>query len=382
MSELVHAFPLARDERGQQLEVPSEARRWIVRRKQPGRGAPALVRIGGEPLYLDLGVTYEQFVEAVDGVPGVYRLDLVDDYGRLVAGAPSAYTEIGNGAQYPSGMDPVPVLVALVEKQHAQLVQQHTHFVAVVEKQNAQIAKTFEHQSTQLAAIADKQGSQLVEAIKLLTAQNAQLHAQLAAQSAQLAQAKLPQPRNTAPADDAPIVIDDGRVHWSALAYQALKTGEAVAQATAGGQASQAGQILGAVANLFGQSPPESAPPPPFSPPGAPMPPQTPPAAPPGGPPPGAAPPPAAPTAPPSIAFTPSTSTCDVPPPPHVDERKAVSTPASDALTETQKQGNTDHPNSRALTAPPHLGAPASSWYPLGPPAQAGPTRNGTVGVT
>jgi hypothetical protein len=135
---LVNHCPLAINQQGEPFDVPNEARGWRVRRQsQGGRGTPMLVRIEGKPLRLELDATYEDLLEAVDGVPGVYRLDPVDEYGNLVPGF-TAVTEVANGLKYHDNVNPVPVLLATIEKmaqgtnealrhiaaQQAQLVQQ------------------------------------------------------------------------------------------------------------------------------------------------------------------------------------------------------------------------------------------------------------------
>lgn len=340
MSELVNRFPLARDERGQWLQIPADARGWIVRRKQPGRGAPALVRIGGEPLQLDLATSYEQFVDAVDGAPATYRLDLVDQYGNLIPGAPSAFTEIGNGTAYPNGVDPVPILLATVEKQ----------------------------------------GAQLIEAMKLLSAQNAALHTQLAAQASQMMAVKLPppaMPRNALPPPSADVVnVDDGRIHFSVLALEGLKAVQAVAQAVGGEAPSQLTQLLGTLAGAMGGGPPlGGAPPSPFSPP------MGPPPAGPMGPPPGAAAPPFVPPAPtgpigppPGVAppFVPPVPGAAPPtappfaagaPPPHVDAAAPVES----------LDAGTDAPHVKCADSPAVSVSAPGAWYPVGPPATAAP---------
>jgi hypothetical protein len=92
---------LAFDENGQHFQVSAEAARWRTRRfNNPGKPGGAQVVYGddGLPLFLDIEAAAEEFREAVQGIPGRYRLDAVDAHGRLVAGMPPAYLVINGGA--------------------------------------------------------------------------------------------------------------------------------------------------------------------------------------------------------------------------------------------------------------------------------------------
>jgi hypothetical protein len=85
-------FPLAHDENGLPLEVPSTAAGWLVRRHGGGKGRPAAVYdADGRPLIVALDATAEDLRNA-GCRPGPHRLDAVDDR-RHPMGA-VAYTEL------------------------------------------------------------------------------------------------------------------------------------------------------------------------------------------------------------------------------------------------------------------------------------------------
>jgi len=111
---------LAFDMNGDAIVLPATAQYWRVRRfRNPGKqGAPEIVESkDGGPLLLAVDCGFIEFREAVDGLPGRYRLDPVDEKRKLISNAPAAYLTIaepprnGNGPvmvpQSPDGPDTV-----------------------------------------------------------------------------------------------------------------------------------------------------------------------------------------------------------------------------------------------------------------------------------
>jgi hypothetical protein len=94
-SERESPLPLAWGQHGDPISVPEDAAGWRVRRLKPGSGggAPEVVYEAGRPLILPIDATPDELVERVNGRPGRYRLDAVDDAGKPVKATP-AYTVI------------------------------------------------------------------------------------------------------------------------------------------------------------------------------------------------------------------------------------------------------------------------------------------------
>jgi hypothetical protein len=92
---MANPFPLAWGRDGGPLDVPQNAAGWRVRRLASSSrgGALEVVSSGGQPLICTLETTAAQLYELVKLVPGRYRLDAVDEDGRLV-GVPPAYTTL------------------------------------------------------------------------------------------------------------------------------------------------------------------------------------------------------------------------------------------------------------------------------------------------
>ena len=88
MSEL--AFNIT----GDAFEVPELVTGWRVKRLKP-RGAPELVYgSDGFPLTVPIETDMEGLRQAVGGVLGKYRLDAVDDQGKIVEGVEPAYVTV------------------------------------------------------------------------------------------------------------------------------------------------------------------------------------------------------------------------------------------------------------------------------------------------
>ena len=85
---------LAYNVEGDAIELPAAAQWWRVRRfRNPGqRGAPEVVLDrDGAPLVLTIDASFVEFREAVNALPGKYRLDPLDDRRRVVPDVPAAY---------------------------------------------------------------------------------------------------------------------------------------------------------------------------------------------------------------------------------------------------------------------------------------------------
>jgi len=104
--------PLAWGLHGDRLEVPDAAVGWRVKRlSSSGRaGAPEVVYSNGIPLFLPITAGVQDLSEAVDGIAGKYRLDLVDDFCKAIPDAPAAYVVLGGSAAANSAEPMVRVL--------------------------------------------------------------------------------------------------------------------------------------------------------------------------------------------------------------------------------------------------------------------------------
>jgi len=75
---------------GQPFDLPATATGWRVRRMR-ARGAPTIVHTEeGVPLVVPITAKHDELRQLVV-MPGRYRLDAIDDRGRLVGGVPPAY---------------------------------------------------------------------------------------------------------------------------------------------------------------------------------------------------------------------------------------------------------------------------------------------------
>src|SRR5262245_55119844 len=88
---------LAFDVNGEPFELPAMAAFWRVRRFRNvgSRGAPEVVfGRDGLPLVLPIDIELGEFRDQVEGVPGRYRLDPIDERHKPVNGVPAAYVQI------------------------------------------------------------------------------------------------------------------------------------------------------------------------------------------------------------------------------------------------------------------------------------------------
>jgi len=85
---------LAFNQNGDLFDVPAVVTGWRVRRLKP-RGAPELVYgKDGRPLTIPIEADMSELRDAVGGVLGKYRLDPVNDDGKVVEGIPPAYVQV------------------------------------------------------------------------------------------------------------------------------------------------------------------------------------------------------------------------------------------------------------------------------------------------
>jgi hypothetical protein len=90
----IRETPLAWSQSGDAFDVPDAAVLWRVRRLSGNLkgGAPELVYgADGLPLMVDITIGPAEFMEAVDGKPGKYRLDALDEMRKAVPAVPAAY---------------------------------------------------------------------------------------------------------------------------------------------------------------------------------------------------------------------------------------------------------------------------------------------------
>ncbi len=85
---------LAYNVKGEPFSVPETVTGWLAKLLRGGRGAPG-VAYGrdGRPLTLGIEAGADDLRDAVD-VSGRYRLDPIDDDGRVVEGVPAAYVQV------------------------------------------------------------------------------------------------------------------------------------------------------------------------------------------------------------------------------------------------------------------------------------------------
>lgn len=151
MSELAYNL------NGDRFTPPASAKYWRPKRMQP-KGPPATVYKDGIPARAPIDADIELLRNAVDGVPGRYRLDPVDDEGRLVEG-PAAYVQIDEPDS--EATQPAPpvrdardeVLVQLLRVQNEAMRTQAEMFARVVDA-NVEMAKA----ASELIRAADGAG--------------------------------------------------------------------------------------------------------------------------------------------------------------------------------------------------------------------------------
>ena len=111
-------LPLAWGLDGDPIDVPVHAAGWRVRRMAcgPKGGAPEVLYANGIPLMIPIDATAEGLGEAVDGVPGKYRLEPVDGTGRVLREAVIAYAVIDGAMPASVPTDPLARVLGTVER--------------------------------------------------------------------------------------------------------------------------------------------------------------------------------------------------------------------------------------------------------------------------
>lgn len=90
---------LAFNQNGDLFDVPAVVTGWRVRRLKP-RGAPELVYgRDGRPLTIPIEADMSELRHAVGGMLGKYRLDPIDEDGKLVDGTQPAYVQVVKAEQ-------------------------------------------------------------------------------------------------------------------------------------------------------------------------------------------------------------------------------------------------------------------------------------------
>jgi hypothetical protein len=106
-----HKYPLAWSLDLEPIEPPSNAVAWRVRRVSRGWKGFDVVTVenphivGWVPLVMQLRATRDDLSRAVGGVSGLYRLDPIDEHGRVLAWPPS-YIPIDSPRDMYSSADP------------------------------------------------------------------------------------------------------------------------------------------------------------------------------------------------------------------------------------------------------------------------------------
>ena len=100
---------LAFNANGDNFDIPAIVTGWRVRRMKP-RGAPELVYgRDGRPLTVPIEAEMSDLRAAVGGVLGRYRLDPINDDGKVIDSVPAAYIQVVK-AEGPIETAPVPLL--------------------------------------------------------------------------------------------------------------------------------------------------------------------------------------------------------------------------------------------------------------------------------
>ncbi|MBA3458556.1 MAG: hypothetical protein H0T46_01235 [Deltaproteobacteria bacterium] len=85
---------LAYNVNGEPFEVSDKVTDWRVKGLRAGRGAPAIAYArDGRPLTVPVDATHDDLREELD-VSGRFRLDPIDENGKVVEGVPAAYVQV------------------------------------------------------------------------------------------------------------------------------------------------------------------------------------------------------------------------------------------------------------------------------------------------
>ena len=181
---------LAFDANGEPFELPATAAFWRVRRFRNvgSRGAPEVVfGRDGLPLILPIEIELGEFRDQVEGMPGRYRLDPIDERHRAVGDVPAAYIQISEPLRTPP----------------ASGAEEHATVTRELARANADMVKT----------IADKFAAVMQSAADLLRAADG---AGLPARAAPVAQTR------NAGADDGDEEDEEPRSELAEIIKQAM----------------------------------------------------------------------------------------------------------------------------------------------------------------
>jgi len=124
------------DDDGNPIELPAEAVAWRVRRVPSSRGGrPVVIFRGGRPLELELDAPVEDDLRRLIGA-GRYRLDPVDESGRLIAEAPCAVVEVSKA---PRSTSDELALVLELAREHAETAREFSRQLAAITGGTAQL---------------------------------------------------------------------------------------------------------------------------------------------------------------------------------------------------------------------------------------------------
>lgn len=110
---------LAYNVRGEPFALTEEVTGWLVKLLRAGRGAPG-VAYGrdGRPLTLGIDAGHDDLRDSVD-ISGRYRLDPIDDEGKVVEGLPAAYVQVTLPERNAAPAVDVSALTGLTSVDHA-----------------------------------------------------------------------------------------------------------------------------------------------------------------------------------------------------------------------------------------------------------------------
>ena len=143
---------LAFNANGEPFDLPETATGWRVRRLRGGRGAPELVYgRDGRPLTLGIDAGMDELRDAVE-TSGRYRLDAVDDDGKVIPNVPPSYVQVTvaeRNSSTPEAAGP-PVVLSSTDLAVRELVRANVELA----RQNTELARTVATQQPDLVKAA------------------------------------------------------------------------------------------------------------------------------------------------------------------------------------------------------------------------------------